>query len=190
MILVSAAALAFLGCGPGTPTGKTANVSAGAMPSDGDWSGVYYSPLFGNLHMEASGNSVEGRWLRPEKGNWGKLHGTADGNLLRFDWTEYDDGVAGPMSQKEGKGYFVYLRPEGDNVDDEIKGEIGMGYDEVGTNWHAIKQRNVKPNLKSIGGSGASEIGGGEWDRPNNDSGEPEDPVAPEPEPDAEPPEL
>lgn len=175
------------GCNKGGGDAKTANVKPGPMPSDSDWSGVYYSPLFGHLHLVVSGNLVEGRWQRPRKGQWGKLQGNADGNLLRFDWEEYIDGLVGPNSKKEGKGYLVYRRPDGDNVDDVVEGEIGRGEDEVGTPWEAIKQRNVKPDLESIGGLGSTEVGGGDWDGGNSEEGTPEAPVEPD---DSEAPEL
>jgi hypothetical protein len=170
------------GCKKGGADGKTANVKPGSMPADAEWNGVYYSPLFGHLHLVTQGNLVEGRWQRPRKGQWGKLQGNVDGNLLRFDWEEYIDGLVGPNSKKTGKGYLVYRRPEGDNVDDVIEGEVGRDNDEVGTPWEAIKQRNEKPNLESIGGSGATEVGGGEWDSENKEEGTPEEPVGPESE--------
>jgi len=179
LLAMMLAATLSLGCGPGKPPAKTANVTAGSMPDGGEWSGVYYSPLFGYLHVEASGDRVKGRWLRPRKDQWGELEGTADGNLLKFEWSEYIDGLVGPNSKKSGKGYFVYSRPEGDNVDDVIKGELGRGDDEVGTPWDAVKQRNVEPDLESIGGSGSSDVGGGDWDSPNEESGDPEPPAEP-----------
>jgi len=168
-----------LGCGPSKPPAKSANVSPGTMPDGGDWSGVYYSPLFGYLHLEAEGAGVKGRWMRPRKDQWGELEGTADGNLLKFEWSEYIDGLVGPNSKKSGRGYFVYKRPEGDNVDDVIAGEIGRGEDEVGTPWDAVKQRNVEPDLESIGGTGTSDVGGGDWDGDNVEEGEPEEPAEP-----------
>ncbi len=175
------------GCGESKMKAKTASVEAGAMPDGGDWDGVYYDMLFGNLHMEASGNLIKGKWQRPRKGQWGQLTGNIDGNLLRFDWEEFVDGLVGPNSRKKGKGYFVYKRPEGDNVDDFIEGEIGRGEDEVGIEWRAIKQRNVKQDLDSIGGSGAGEIRGGDWDSDNKEKNQ--EPEAPK-EPDSDAPDL
>lgn len=169
-----------MACSEAAKGPKTANVEAGPMPDGADWDGVYYDMLFGNLHLEADGNLVNGKWQRPRKGQWGQLKGNLDGNLLRFDWEEFVDGLVGPNSKKRGKGYFVYKRPEGDNVDDIIEGEIGKGEDEVGTEWRAIKQRNVKPDLDSIGGSGAGDVGGGDWDSNNTEKGDPEPPKEPE----------
>jgi hypothetical protein len=149
------------------------------MPADATWTGVYYNPLYGWLHLIEEGNLVTGRWLRPRKDKWGELQGNADGNLLRFDWTEHEIGLVGPRSKFTGKGYFVYSRPEGDNVDDRIDGELGRGEDEVGQPWDAVKQRNVKPDLDSIGGSGAADVGGGDWDTEGKEEGEPEPPAEP-----------
>jgi hypothetical protein len=176
-----------VGCSGGQEKGKVANVKPGAMPDGADWTGQYFSPLFGTLHMVQEGNLVKGAWLRPRKDQCGQLTGNVDGNLLRFDWEEHIDGLVGPNSRAKGKGYFVYSRPAGENVDDEIDGEIGKGLDEVGTPWEAIKQRNVKVDLAAAGcSSGATEVGGGDWDSENKEEGEPEEPT----EPKAEPPEL
>ena len=43
-----------------------------------------------------------------------------------------------------------------------------------------MKQRNVKPDLASIGGAGAGDIGGGDWDSPNQEKGDPEPPEEPD----------
>jgi hypothetical protein len=179
LVAVFATAPALVGCGPKAQAARVANVQEGAMPDGGTWDGVYFSPLFGNLHIVTAGGLVQGRWLRPLKGEWGKLQGNASGNVLRFDWEEYKDGLVGPNSKRSGKGYFVYTRPEGDNVDDALKGEMGRGQDELGTEWVAMKQRNVKPDINSIGGAGSTDVGGGDWDKGNREGGEPEAPASP-----------
>jgi hypothetical protein len=56
-----------------------------------------------------------------------------------------------------------------------------MGHDEVGEPWDAVKQRNQQPDLKSIGGTGAVDVGGGDWDNENKEKGTPEPPEAPKP---------
>lgn len=170
---------AALGCSS-TNSAKAAGITAGDMPEGADWTGVYFSEAYGYLHMLQEGNSVDGRWITPVKDRWGEIHGTVTGNLLKFTWTEHTIGVIGPNASHNGKGYFKYSRPEGNNVDDRIDGEIGKDQDEVGLDkWDAIKQRNMKPDLKSIGGTGATDIGGGEWDTGNQEEGEPEAPAPP-----------
>ena len=162
---------------------KSAKVEAGDMPEGAEWTGVYYSELYGHLHLIHEGDTISGKWQRPVKDRWGELAGKVTGDVVRFEWTEYKTGVVGPNSNRKGRGYFKYKRPEGDNVDDVINGEIGVGNDEVGEPWEAIKQRNQKPDLASIGGTGASDVGGGDWDKENSEPGKPEAPKSPDPEP-------
>jgi hypothetical protein len=149
------------------------------MPANGSWTGVYFSELYGMLHIVQKGSIIEGKWERPHKDRWGEIHGESTGDLVKFTWTEYIKGLVGPNAKHEGKGYFKYKRPAGDNVDDTIVGEIGRDQDEVGDPWEAIKQRNVKPDLSSIGGSGAMDVGGGDWDNGNKEKGKPEPPEPP-----------
>jgi hypothetical protein len=175
-LLVAPAAVG--GCS-GTGSAKTASVQPGDMPEGGEWRGVYFSQLYGYLHIETEGDKVHGKWLRPHKDKWGELHGTITGDLVRFQWTEYTVGAVGPNSSRTGKGYLKYTRPEGNNVDDTIAGELGRDKDETGEPWDAVKQRNVQPDLASIGGTGAGDIGGGDWDSENKEQGTPEAPAPP-----------
>ena len=101
------------------------------------------------------------------------------GDLMRFEWKEYTVGLVGPNAMRSGRGYFKYKRPPGDNVDDSLAGEIGRNQDEVGDPWEAIKQRNVQPDLASIGGTGSGDIGGGDFDGDNKEEGKPEAPQPP-----------
>jgi hypothetical protein len=167
------------GCTGGLGDAKTANVQAGDMPEGGEWTGVYFSELYGYLHIVQDGNSISGKWQRPHKDRWGEVAGQVTGDLMKFEWKEFTVGLAHPSATKSGRGYFKYKRPQGDNIDDQIVGEIGRGMDEVGDPWDAIKQRNVKPDLASIGGGSAGDLGGGDFDSDNKEGGTPEAPQSP-----------
>jgi hypothetical protein len=171
--------LTTMGCAGGPGNGKTANITPGEMPQDGTWTGVWYSELYGYLHLIQDGNAVVGKWIRPHRDRWGELKGEATGDVLKFEWSEHVIDLVGPNATKSGRGYFKYKRPAGDNVDDTFAGEYGIQKDEVGSPWDAVKQRNVKPDLASIGGNGAAEVGGGEWDSDNSEGGKPEEPASP-----------
>ena len=173
-------AQASLACSGGAGNAKLADVKPGSMPEGGEWTGVYYSQLIGYIHLVAQGSTVTGKWQRPVKDRWAEIHGETDGNLLKFSWTEYQVGGVGPNTVHTGKGYFVYKHPDGKNVDDIIDGQIGQDKDEVGDAINGVKQRNVPPDLESIGGTGASDIGGGDWDK-NHEEGAPEKPAPPPP---------
>lgn len=172
------APLAATGCS-GSSDPKVASITPGDMPASADWTGVYFSQLYGYLHVVQEGNTITGKWIRPNKDKWGEIHGTATGDVIRFSWAEHTIGAVGPTATRKGKGYFKYSRPPGENVDDTIAGEIGRGEDEVGEPWDAVKQRNVVPDINSIGGTGAIDIGGGDWDTDNKEKGTPEGPVSP-----------
>lgn len=182
-VLIAAGALSISpvvlgGCGA-QMSAKTANVTPGDMPPNSSWRGVYFSQLYGYLHLDTDGDNIKGKWLRPNKDKWAELTGTITGNVIRFSWIEHTVGAVGPNSSRSGKGYLKYTRPEGENVDDMIAGEIGVGGDETGEPWDGVKQRNVEPDLGSIGGTGASDIGGGDWDSENKEGGKPEEPASP-----------
>ena len=143
---------------------RLAQVKADNMPETGEWTGVFFHATFGNLHLVHHGASATGRWKRADGSAWGELSGQVTGNLLKFDWTEHAVGMAGPSAIHRGKGYFVYRGPAEPGGDDRLMGEWGLGGDEVGNAWDCIKQRNMPPDLKGIGGTPDPGQGGGGWE--------------------------
>jgi hypothetical protein len=149
--------LAAVACQPPATGPKTAQVKPGSLPDGATWNGVWFNAQFGHLHLVSKGSSITGRWKSPG-GNWGELTGETDGNVAHFTWTEHKIGMVGPTAMTKGKGYFVYSRPEGEHVDDELKGEWGLNENETGNAWDCVKQRNQKPDPASVGGT--KEVGG------------------------------
>lgn len=136
------------GCG-GKEAPKTAQVKAGEMPEGGEWTGVYYDPTYGYLHLVAEGSTINGAWRTTAGDAWGEMHGEADGNLFRYQWTEHKIGMVGPSATSSGKGYFVYKEPKAGEAH-EIQGEWGLGDAEVGQQWTGVKQTNMPPDPKSV----------------------------------------
>ena len=129
---------------------KTADhIKPGAMPDGGEWQGVYYDQLLGFLHITTSGNAAQGAWRTTAGDKWGELYGEIDGDMLRYTWTERKVGVVGPGAKSEGKGYFKYTIPKA-NEPHVLKGEWGMGENEVGHPWESLKQTNMEPDPKSV----------------------------------------
>jgi hypothetical protein len=140
----------LVGCSSGGPgDAKHATIKPGDMPEGGDWSGVYYSPFYGYLHLVKEGDSATGAWRTAAGEKWGEVSGKINGNVLRFEWTEHTIGMVGPTATRSGKGYFRYTVPKQAEAH-EIVGEIGQGADEVGEPWKAVKQMNMTPNPKSV----------------------------------------
>ncbi len=165
-VLVAGLAGAALAVGCNSePEVVKANVRPGAMPSDGDWRGVYYDTVYGYLHITSSGESAMGKWRTAAGDKWGEMSGKVDGDLFTYDWTEHRIGIVGPAATSSGKGYFKYVVPEGDNVDHEIHGEWGMDQNEAGYHWSAVKQRNMKPDPNSVmPDETQTSVEGADWD--------------------------
>jgi hypothetical protein len=157
------ASTALSACGGGQQAPTTANIKPGSMPDGASWNGVYFNPQFGNLHLVETGGSLAGKWKRTDGSAWGELNGPVQANVFHFDWTEHKVGLIGPASTTKGKGYFVYKRPAGENVDDVLDGEWGLNDSERGNEWDCVKQRNVVPDLKSIGGEAEPGGPGKDW---------------------------
>ncbi len=122
------------------------------MPEGAEWKGVYYSQIYGNLHLMEDGGEIKGAWRTTAGEAWGELHGKTDGALLKYDWVEHKIGMVGPSAERKGKGYFVYtrVRKEGSRDPDEIHGQWGLGENSTGNKWDAVKQTNMEPDLKSV----------------------------------------
>lgn len=151
---------------------KHANVKPGSMPEGGEWQGVYFSPLYGYLHILADGKGVNGAWRTAAGDAFGEMHGETDGNVLKYEWKERRIGAVGADAIKEGKGYFVYKVPR-EGEAHEIHGEWGLGENEAGNEWKAVKQKNMPPDLKAVQPDEyEGRVSGGGWDEGEEGSGE------------------
>jgi len=125
------------------------------MPEGGTFTGVYHSPQYGEMQLVQTGDQVVGEYTKDERE--GRINGTAEGNVLHFDWTESRKLVANRPTVTKGKGYFQYI-VDAANDDHVLKGEWGLGDDETGGGpWNAWKSKSSKPHLSS-----ESESSGGE----------------------------
>jgi hypothetical protein len=164
LVALSVLVPAVVACGGGGKTETHALPKAGDMPESGEWTGVFFSPTYGHLHLVKEGATISGKWRNSPGDKWGEMHGEATGNLFLYEWAETKIGMVGPAAKTTGRGFFVYTRPPGDNVDDEIKGEWGLGSERTGVAWTAVKQRNVKPDPNSVMPDETQKLEGGGWD--------------------------
>jgi hypothetical protein len=158
----------MMGCS-GDPEPKTAHVKVADMPDGEAWTGVYYHPVFGYLHMVENGTNVVGKWKRSDQSKWGELTGTKVGNVLHFTWKEHTYGLVGPAAELKGKGVFVYRVEDTNNHKTaKLDGQFGLDQDEVGSTWDCVKQDRMEPKLDSINGdvsaTGAPPAAGN-WDQ-------------------------
>lgn len=152
------------GKGPQAPL-----IKAGEMPEGATWKGVYYSQIYGNLHLVEDGGELKGAWRTVAGDSWGELTGKAEGNLLRYEWVEHRIGMVGPSADRTGRGYFNYIRnaKEGSKDPDTIEGQWGLGDSESGNVWKATRQVNLEPEPKSVKPDeveSAGSVQAGGWD--------------------------
>jgi hypothetical protein len=136
------------------------------MPDGGSFTGVWFSPQYGEMHMVQNGATVIGKFAKEEK--TGRVQGTVDGDLMRFEWTQKRELIVGRPNQSKGHGYFKVSFDQAENA---WKLDGRWGSDDSETNggpWTAIRARNRQPD---IDGDGAS---GGERESSSEDSNDSE----------------
>jgi hypothetical protein len=130
--------------------GNMAEVKAGPMPAEGNFSGVYFSPQYGEMHMVQNGSAVVGKYKKDERE--GSIQGEAEGDLMRFEWKEMKAMVSNRPQETIGHGYFRYLVDPA-NGDHVLKGRWGLDDSDMnGGEWNAYKSRKLEPDLEKFGG--------------------------------------
>lgn len=164
--------LVTLGCAGDDKQVKHSTLKKGEMPMGGKWSGVYYSQVYGYLHLTEQGNAVTGAWRNAAGDKWGELAGEADGRLLKYEWTEHTIGAIGAQADRSGKGVFLYKIPN-EGEPHELAGEWGLGDNECCGKWDAVKQMNMEPDPKSVRPDEIEgRVSGGGWDDDGSGGGD------------------
>ncbi|HEY6878208.1 MAG TPA: hypothetical protein VI299_09315 [Polyangiales bacterium] len=144
-LLAVAIAFAALGCGASGPP----RIVAKSMPQGGTFTGVWHSPQYGEMHMRQNGSAVLGRYTKDERN--GRIQGSVQGDLMRFEWTEKRELIAGRAVTTKGHGYFRILHDEAEGTW-KLLGEWGHDASERGGGpWNAIKSPKAKVMLDSQG---------------------------------------
>ena len=151
-LIALSALLLMLAPGCGGDGVRHANVSAAAMPDGQSFTGVWHSPQYGEMQVVQTGSHIVGEYTRDERS--GRIQGTAQGNLFRFEWEEHRELISGRPTTTRGHGYFQFQI--GGDGDAYIVGEWGHDDNETGGGpWRAARDRRRRPRLSTdTGGSG------------------------------------
>ena len=156
--------------------GQHAKLNVGAMPAGGTFTGVWFSPQYGEMHMQQNGATVIGKYTKDER--LGRIQGSVQGDVMRFEWNESRELIVGRPVKTKGHGYFRLVK---DTSEDTWKLLGEWGHDESeqgGGQWNAVKSKTRRPELgdgeggSSDSGSDSSDSSGGESE--SSDSGESE----------------
>ncbi len=142
------------------------NISPGPMPEGESFTGTYHSQEIGEVNLEQTGNTVVGTYEydRASCHARGHIEGEAEGNLMRFHWTE-DQRQCGILSVPPGRGYFLFWKDSVHNS--RASGEWGYGDAETGGGrWNLFRLPN---HAHSTPASTPSSSGGSSTD--GNSSG-------------------
>jgi hypothetical protein len=146
--------------------GGGVSIPEGPMPQGGSYTGVWHSPQYGEMQMVQTGNAVVGEYTKDER--HGRLQGSVRGNVMRFEWSEEREMVAGHPITTRGRGYFRYaVGPDGDHY---LQGEWGVDENMAGGGpWNAVRDRRRQPQINASGGGTTSggEENVTEFDRPS-----------------------
>jgi hypothetical protein len=153
LVLFGSVALALVAAGCGGDGIRHANVSPGPMPAGQTFTGVWHSPQYGEMQMVQTGSQVIGEYTQDER--HGRIQGTAQGDLMRFEWSEERELVRGRATTTRGHGYFQFqIGADGDSY---IVGEWGHDQNETGGGpWRAARDRRRQPHMSGSTSGGAS----------------------------------
>ena len=132
--------------------GGSASIKPGAMPDGGHYTGVYFSPQYGEMHLIQNGSAVAGEFKKDER--TGKMAGEVEGDVMAFEWTEFKAMVSNRPTETKGRGYFRYVVDpnSGDHV---LRGRWGLGdEDSTGGEWNAYKSKSREPEVGFASGGG------------------------------------
>jgi len=142
------------GCG-----GTEKVVTPGPMPQGGTFTGVWFSPQYGEMHMVQTGATVVGKYEKGER--TGRIQGHVSGDLMRFQWTEKREMIVGRPTETVGRGYFRIFLDETEGVY-KFLGEWGHDQEDMGGGpWNGVKSKKQRPNLGDGSGKAPAESSGG-----------------------------
>jgi hypothetical protein len=150
VIAALASAPALQGCGGAAKH----SIHVGNMPAGGTFTGVWFSPQYGEMHIEQSGTTAIGRYTKDER--QGRLQGNVEGDVLRFEWKESRELIVGRPTETKGHGYFKIYKKEDEDTWN-LQGEWGTDASESGGGpWTAVKSKARRPDVSGDGSGGSS----------------------------------
>lgn len=166
LVLVLVGAPALHGCGGA----QTHSITVGALPAGASFTGVWFSPEYGEMHVEQSGATAIGRYTKDER--TGRLQGSIEGDVMRFEWTEQRELIVGRPVETKGHGYFKIYKNDAEDTWN-LKGEWGTDASEHGGGpWNAVKSKTRRPDVAGTGGStSAGSTGSDNSDSDDSSSG-------------------
>jgi hypothetical protein len=161
------ACLVLGGCG-----GKTQNPALipKSMPSGGSFTGVWFSPQYGEMHLSQSGSNAVGRYEKDERR--GRIQGSVEGDIMRFEWTEKREIIKNRPMETKGHGFFRITKNEAEDTWN-LAGEWGNDQAETGGGpWTAVRSKTMQPDVEGTGKTPSESGSDSDSDSDSDDSSE------------------
>ncbi len=107
-------------------------IQRGSMPEGGNWAGVWFSN-WGEMTLETDDSSVVGQFCDEENNRYGRIEGTARGNVLRLHWRTSDVSMGNRARTSEGSAVVqLSMTEQGEAVGMRFEGTWGFGTSNIG----------------------------------------------------------
>jgi hypothetical protein len=105
---VSTLLLVFVvSCSGGGGTRMNSQIHRGPMPEGGTWAGIWFTN-WGEMSISTQGSSVVGEFCQEDRNRYGRLEGTANGDVLTLHWITNDVTMGGAQRQTEGSAIVQF----------------------------------------------------------------------------------
>lgn len=124
-IITATLLLLLTACGGNQGVEMNTEIQRGPMPDGGQWAGIWFTN-WGEMSLTKTGSSVVGEFCQEERNRYGRVEGTAQGDVMTLHWLTYDVSMTGAMRESEGSAIvqFSYI-PAGENQTSHFEGTWG-----------------------------------------------------------------
>jgi hypothetical protein len=124
-VILSAMLLVLVSCGGDQGTRMNTTIQRGAMPDGGNWAGIWFTN-WGELAISTTGSSVVGEFCQEDRNRYGRIEGTASGNVMTFHWLTNDVSMGGTSRESDGSAIVQFTWVEaGENRTAHLEGSWG-----------------------------------------------------------------
>jgi len=100
-------------------------IHRGPMPEGGTFAGIWFSN-WGEMSLSTQGSSIVGQFCQEDRNRYGRLEGSAQGNVLTLHWITNDVTMSGSSRQTEGSAIVQFSFVEaGENRTSHFEGTWG-----------------------------------------------------------------
>ncbi len=119
--------LLTISCGGSQGTQMNSSIQRGPMPEGGHFAGIWFGN-WGEMSISTQGSSIVGEFCQEDRNRYGRVEGTAQGNVMTLHWITYDVSMAGARRESDGSAMVQYeIEAQGEGESHIMVGSWGYG---------------------------------------------------------------